>query len=254
MTDLAQPPIFAKLLANEVRWQLVSVLTHSDYRVQELVRLLNQPQNLVSYHLKLLRDSQVVHERRSTADARDIYYSLDLDRLRVLYSAAGEALHPILGNTEGAFPDGIMQRTVKVLFLCTENSARSQMAEGLLQHIGNPHIEGFSAGTAPAPIHPNAIKALAAVGIDISQQRSKSIIEFQSQPFDYVITVCDRAREHCPALGEGTRLIHWSLPDPAMVSPVDDAQYRAFVQTANELTTRIQYLIVFILHQKAATR
>src|SRR5258706_15638577 len=95
-----QPFDFLRLIAHELRWQLVTALTHSDYRVQELVDALKQPQNLVSYHLKQLRDLRLVVERRSTADARDIYYSLDLVQLQTFYDAVGEALHPALVHQE----------------------------------------------------------------------------------------------------------------------------------------------------------
>ncbi|MFW6097352.1 MAG: ArsR/SmtB family transcription factor, partial [Chloroflexota bacterium] len=90
------PPAFLKLLAHDLRWHLLEALARGDHRVQELIEILGRPQNLVSYHLRRLRDAQLVHERRSSHDARDIYYSLDLDHLQALYAAAGEALHPAL--------------------------------------------------------------------------------------------------------------------------------------------------------------
>src|SRR5437773_1704273 len=95
-----RPLDFLKSLAHELRWQLISALAHSDYRVQELVEMLQQPQNLVSYHLKQLRSQQLVIERRSTADARDIYYSLDLVQLQTFYELVGEAIHPALTHGE----------------------------------------------------------------------------------------------------------------------------------------------------------
>jgi arsenate reductase len=102
-----------------------------------------------------------------------------------------------------------------VLILCTGNSARSQMAEGLLRHLAGERFEVFSAGTHPTSLNPNAISALADLGIDISHHRSKSVDEFATQSFDYIITVCDNARESCPVFpGPGER-IHHSFPDPA---------------------------------------
>ncbi len=100
--DLAsvQSPDFLKLLAHDVRWKILSVLARSDFCVQELVRLLDYPQNLVSYHLRRLREQDIITERRSSADGRDIYYSLDLDTLHRLYVSTAEALHPALSNTE----------------------------------------------------------------------------------------------------------------------------------------------------------
>jgi protein-tyrosine-phosphatase len=247
-----QPPEFLKVIANDVRWQLLSALGQSDYQVHELVSLLQQPQNLVSYHLKHLRTLHLVNERRSSADARDIYYSLDLDQLRTMYHAAGAALHPAL---VADWPLGEIRQTsldgqpLQVLFLCTRNSARSQLAEGILRQLGGDQFAVFSAGTEPATVHPLALKLLADRHIDASQQRSKHVDTFKTQSFDYVITVCDRAREDCHELPKNTHQIHWSLPDPVAVedkTPGDGAQYRAFEQTAQQLVTRIRYLLVSI--------
>jgi arsenate reductase len=107
----------------------------------------------------------------------------------------------------------------RVLILCTGNSARSQMGEGLLRHLAGDRFEVFSAGTKPAGLNPNAVKAMQEVGIDISTHRSKSVNEFAGQQFDYVLTVCDSARESCPVFpGSGKRL-HQSFDDPAAAPP-----------------------------------
>ncbi|HYY59536.1 MAG TPA: arsenate reductase ArsC [Pyrinomonadaceae bacterium] len=108
-----------------------------------------------------------------------------------------------------------MNRQRRVLILCTGNSARSQMAEGLLRHDGEDSFEVFSAGTHPSRVRPEAIEAMREAGIDISGHRSKSVDEFVGQQFDYVITVCDNAREQCPVFPAETRRIHWSFNDPA---------------------------------------
>src|SRR5579859_3845639 len=117
-----QSPEFLRLLGHELRWKLVTALTHSDRRVQELVALLHEPQNLVSYHLKQLRDAKLLTERRSTAGARDIYYSLDLDTLRASYSAVGQALHPALMVLERLEDSQVGRQPghppARVLFLC----------------------------------------------------------------------------------------------------------------------------------------
>ena len=103
----------------------------------------------------------------------------------------------------------------RVLILCTGNSARSQMAEGLLRHMAGDRYEVFSAGTRPVGLNPNAVEAMSEIGIDISGQRSKSADEFVNQPFDYIITVCDNAKESCPIFpGKGQR-VHQSFEDPA---------------------------------------
>ena len=103
----------------------------------------------------------------------------------------------------------------RVLILCTGNSARSQMAEGLLRHDGGARFAVYSAGTHPSQVRPEAIEAMREIGIDLSAHRSKSVDEFIGQNFDYVITVCDNARENCPIFPAQTKLIHWSFADPA---------------------------------------
>ena len=107
---------------------------------------------------------------------------------------------------------GLKQR---VLILCTGNSARSQMAEGLLRAIAGDRFEVFSAGTKPSRVNPFAIEAMQQRGLDISGQRSKHLSEYLDQPFDYVITVCDQAAETCPIFPGKAQRIHWSFPDPA---------------------------------------
>jgi ArsR family transcriptional regulator, arsenate/arsenite/antimonite-responsive transcriptional repressor / arsenate reductase (thioredoxin) len=248
----AQPPDFLKLLAHDLRWKLVMALAHSDHRVHELVRLVEQPMNLVSYHLKQLRDQQLVTERRSSADGRDVYYSLDLDALRTRYFATGAALHPALTPTDALTDDQTDTPTptpMRVLFLCTHNSARSQIAEALLRHFGGNRVVAFSAGSQPAEVHPEAVRAMAALGIDISQQHSKHLSVFANQSFDYIITVCDRVREVCPLFPDDPERIHWSFADPAAVEDAA-ARERAFQQTAQQLLTRIRHLITLITRQQ----
>lgn len=139
----------------------------------------------MSYHLRGLYDQHLVTERRSTADGLDIYYSLDLDMLRTHYFAPADALHPALSSTEAAREERVSHlphKPVRVLFLCTENSAHSQMVEGILRHLNCGKVEAFSAGSHPSSLHPYAVRALAAMGIDISQQRSKHLDEFRGSP------------------------------------------------------------------------
>src|SRR5689334_9204730 len=104
-----QPPDLLKLLANDLRWAIVALLARGDRRVQEIIGLVGEPQNLVSYHLKQLRGHAIVRERRSSADSRDVYYSLNLDELRASYLATGAALHPTLGEAEIASPERVRQ-------------------------------------------------------------------------------------------------------------------------------------------------
>ncbi len=239
-------PTFLKLAAHEIRWHLLSVLARSDYRVQELVQMIGQPPNLVSYHLRQLRDQHVVTERRSTADERAIYYSLDLETVSTLYRAAGEALHPALR----LFPDGSslppLAPRQRVLFLCTGNSARSQMAEALLRHLSREGLEVFSAGSAPTQVHPFALHVLEASGIDTTGLHAKHFDTFAGQSFDRVITVCDRVRETCPTFSNDPERIHWSFADPAQDAGSVEQQYRAFEQTSLQLTTRLRFLMILL--------
>lgn len=118
----------------------------------------------------------------------------------------------------------------RVLFLCTGNSCRSQMAEGLLRHLACYKYDVFSAGVNPTMINPSAIKVMKDIGIDISKQRSKSIDEFRGEAFDYVITVCDNAKESCPYFA-GAKMIHWNIEDPAAAKGSESEIIRAFIKS-----------------------
>jgi protein-tyrosine-phosphatase len=154
-------------------------------------------------------------------------------------------LHPALvGDAHVEVVEGL--RPYRVLFLCTHNSARSQLAEGILRAHGGNLVQVFSAGSEPGQVHPLAIQAADALQIDIRDQRSQHMNEFVGETFDYVITVCDRVREVCPVFPDDHKQIHWSFPDPAEVTGSDEDQYQAFVQTARELSTRIHYLLLMM--------
>jgi thioredoxin type arsenate reductase len=231
----------------------MAALARSDRRVQELVQLVGEPHNLVSYHLRQLRGQALVKERRSAADGRDIYYSLDLERLQGLFFAAGESLHPGMGERPAAMAahDAVKPgRRVRVLFLCTHNSARSQMAEGILRELGGDRVETASAGTEVTRVHPLAVREMAERGIDISGHRSKHLDEFLGERFDYVITVCDNAREACPIFPGDPERIHWSIPDPSAVEGDETARRNAFKRAADELTTRLRYLLALLEKEK----
>jgi len=134
-------------------------------------------------------------------------------------------------------------RRPRVLFLCTGNSARSQMAEALLVHLSEGTVDTASAGSRPKPLHPNAVKTMRRRGIDISTNRSKHVDELLARRFDVVITLCDRVREVCPEFPSHPELVHWSVPDPALEGDTDRATYPAFERTATELETRIPFLL-----------
>ncbi|HWC96718.1 MAG TPA: arsenate reductase ArsC [Candidatus Sulfopaludibacter sp.] len=128
----------------------------------------------------------------------------------------------------------------RVLILCTGNSARSQMAEGLLRHDAGDRFEVFSAGTHPTTLRPEAVAAMAELNIDISHHWSKSVDEFSGQAFDYVITVCDAANESCPIFPGNTTRLHWSFPDPAAVQGTFEERLAAFRQVRDQIRERFQ--------------
>jgi ArsR family transcriptional regulator, arsenate/arsenite/antimonite-responsive transcriptional repressor / arsenate reductase (thioredoxin) len=240
------PPGFLRLAGHPLRWQLLTELARTDRQVRELTGLLGQPQSLVSYHLGQLRAGGLVSARRSSADGRDSYYRIELSRCRELLAETGLALHPGLGPGHGP---GLKSRTgradrvrARVLFLCTGNSGRSQIAEALLGQLSGGGVEVASAGSRPKPLHPEAVRVMREHGIDISGRRSKHLEEFAGQRFGYVITLCDRVREVCPEFPGHPQLIHWSIADPAGEADV----HAAFRRVAAGLRTRIGFLLARI--------
>jgi arsenate reductase len=137
----------------------------------------------------------------------------------------------------------------RVLILCTGNSARSQMAEGLFRHEGGDRYDVFSAGTRPSSVRPEAIAVLAELGIDISGQRSKSVDEFVGQPLDLVITVCDNAKEACPVFPGRTQRMHWPFEDPAGLEGSEDERKDAFRRVRDQIRQRIGE---FLAEEKAS--
>jgi protein-tyrosine-phosphatase/DNA-binding transcriptional ArsR family regulator len=231
------------MLAHDLRWTIAGLLAQGDLRTGELVARTGQAPSLVSYHLGRLREAGLVSVRRSTADGRDSYNTLDLDALaRAVGSMAGllhpgllaEATGPAGGAGEAAGPP---PGSAQVLFICTGNSARSPMAEGWLNHLGGGRMTARSAGIAPAPLHPLAVAAMAEHGVDISTHRPSQLDAFAADTFARVVTLCDRAREACDDLPAAA---HWSIPNPAQAHPPDLDAFRA---TARELRARIRYLL-----------
>jgi arsenate reductase (thioredoxin) len=136
-----------------------------------------------------------------------------------------------------------MSERKRVLILCTGNSARSQMAEGLLRHLAGDRFEVASAGVSPAHVRPEAVTAMREIGIDISHHRSKSVDEFSGQEFDYVITVCDNANEHCPVFPGKTQRIHWSFDDPAAAQGDEHSRLAVFRRVRDEIQQQLQTLL-----------
>jgi ArsR family transcriptional regulator, arsenate/arsenite/antimonite-responsive transcriptional repressor / arsenate reductase (thioredoxin) len=238
----SSPQRFLRLAGHPLRWRLLGELARSDRRVGELCELADRRQSLVSYHLRRLRDGGLVSMRRSAADGRDTYYVLELARCGELLSSAGLSLHPGLASTPRARRERRSARAC-VLFLCTGNSARSQIAEALCERLSGGAVSAASAGSHPKPLHPNAVRVMRERGIDLAGRRSKHLSEFSRRRFDYVISLCDRVREICPEFPGGPELIHWSIPDPAREPGSDEQTLPAFERTAAELCTRIDFLI-----------
>jgi protein-tyrosine-phosphatase/DNA-binding transcriptional ArsR family regulator len=239
-----EPPQIVRLLSDSVRWRLLRELGASDRRVRELVDLVGQPQNLVSYHLRRLRAAGLVEARRSSFDGRDAYYRLDLEACARAWADAGSVLHPGIGpaTSEVHLPAAPDAERWRVLFLCTGNGARSPMAAALMQHRSRDTVEAVSAGSHPKPTHPNAVRALAERGIRLVHEPTH-LDTYRDQSFDVVITLCDRVREVCPEFPGHPTVIHWSIPDPARAAGSDAATYPAFRRMVVELDSRIRFLL-----------
>ena len=236
------------MAAHPIRWRLLGELARSDRAVRELTALTGEPQNLVSYHLRELRDAGLVHAHRSSADGRASYYAIDLAHCRDLLGEAGFGLHPGLRLVREESAASV--KGARVLFLCTGNGTRSQMAQALLAHMSGGDVIVASAGSHPKPVHPNAIRAMAEIGVDISANRSKHMDTLRHRKFDVVVTLCDRVREVCPEFPGVAEPVHWSIPDPGLTAPTDDKSYPAFVATRRELETRISFLLSSLQQRK----
>ncbi len=209
----------------------------------ELTKLTGQRQSLVSYHLGRLHGAALVSMRRSSADGRDMYYSLDLGRCGEALAETGAALHPALRlvASEDRTGAGSGERA-RVLFLCTGNSARSQMAEAFANRLGGDVVEAYSAGSRPKQVYAETVRVMREHGFDLSNSRAKHLDEFAHQRFDYVISLCDRVREVCPEFPGQPALIHWSIADPA----VEAETQTAFRRTASEIEKRVRFLLPLV--------
>ena len=242
------------MIGHPHRWAILSNLAQGDQRVGELTQLVGQPQNLVSYHLRELRDAGLVSSRRSSFDARDTYYRFDVDRCGALLSDTAAALHPALQFVRGGVtPSRRSGRPPHVLFLCTGNSARSQMAAALLEHQSAHAIQARSAGSHPKSLHPNAVRVMAERGIDISGNTTKHFRRYARSRFECVITLCDKVREICPEFPAEPTTMHWSMPDPAAAGDTDADTYPAFQRTADELETRVGQLLAQMFASRGGT-
>jgi ArsR family transcriptional regulator, arsenate/arsenite/antimonite-responsive transcriptional repressor / arsenate reductase (thioredoxin) len=226
------PPLL-DLAGHPIRWAILGELSRSDLRVRELTAVLDERQSLVSYHLIRLRSAGLVATRRSSFDGRDTYYRVDLARCRELFAGTGAALHPALRLA--AAPPPPQPHRARVLFLCTGNSSRSQIAEALLREMAPDRAEAFSAGSRPKPVHPQAVRTMRERGIDMTGAQSKHLSVFAADRFDHVVSLCDRVREVCPEFPGDPDAAHWSVPEP-------DGS-RAFARVADDLAERIAFFL-----------
>ncbi len=248
-TALAVPPVLV-LAGHPLRWRVLAELAESDQRVAELTRAVGEPQALVSYHLRRLRSAGLVSSHKSSFDGRATYYRVHLDRFGDLLASAGALLHPGLAGAEAPVPASTIPRalTASVLFVCTGNGTRSQMAEALMRERFGDDVQVASAGSHPKPVHPNAIKVMAERGIDISDARSKPLADFDGHRFHYVVTLCDKVRELCPEFPGQRRSMHWSIEDPSRLSGSARTTLPAFRAVAADLEGRIRFLMATIQH------
>lgn len=229
-----------KLLADDTRWRLLAALRRSDYQVGELVALLKLPQNLVSYHLGILRQAGLVGMRRSDADARAVYYTLELAALERGYQQIGSSLQL------APEPAPVASVPLTVVFLCTANSARSQMAEAWLRYLSNGYVPVCSAGTEAQTLHPLTVQVMAEVGVDIGYQQAKDVSALAGIVPDVLVTVCDLAREQCSATLDAPNRLHWSEADPLQAKGDAAAELESFRTVRDHLRQRVEALLVLL--------
>ncbi|WP_406815737.1 ArsR family transcriptional regulator [Mycobacterium sp. M23085] len=233
--DPAGVPPLMRMASHPLRWALLTELASGDQRVRELATAIGEPQNLVSYHLRLLRSAGLIDARRSNFDGRDSYYRLNLTQCAAAFGEAAAALHPALAPALPAKPP-----PRSVLFLCTGNSARSPMAAALLQKRGEGRIRTASAGSHPnSCLHVNAIRVMRdEYDIDLRGTRPQPLAAVSRRRLDCVITLCDKVREYVRDHDLPTTT-HWSLPDPSAAG----GAYPEFRRVASELSDRVDFFI-----------
>jgi arsenate reductase len=256
-----------KALADPYRLHILDLLTEGEACHSELKEQVGLPPNLLSHHLRVLRQAGLVRTRHDTIDGRWIYYAANKDNLTYWRAWLGQFLNPArvqarpaLCGPEGGQapvslprPDEVERKRKRfVLFLCTGNSCRSQMAEGWARALKADRVVPYSAGTIPHPLNPRAVRVMAEAGIDISGQSSKHVDSLRNVPLDYVVTVCGAAHEACPRFAGRTRVVHVGFDDPptlALTAATEEealAHYRrvrdeirAFVETLPESLFRL---------------
>ncbi len=235
------------LLADPHGWVLLRALANGDQRLHELARDTGVAAEEMSKRLPLLRELGLITERQSDVNPNETFYRFDITAFRRQYQEAGETIHPAV-KAEDVVIGNLPAEPVRILFLCTGNSARSQMAEGLMRHLSQGKVEVASAGTKPSRVHPVAIQTMDKMGVDIRSQESTHMSQYEGQTFDYVITVCDLQNESCPIFPDAPKRLHWSFPDPA-AEPEGEVQERAFATVATHLRAMIRHFLIMIERQ-----
>jgi arsenate reductase len=250
------------VLADPQRLHILDLIINGIHCSSGIVERLGLAPNLVSHHLKVLREAGLVDIERDPADRRWIYYVPDIQQLTEIQFLLTHFLHPAriqgragqCGPSQGAQtytpPDYLLvekehllnTKKAKIIFLCTGNSARSQMAEAFMKKHGGDLFEAHSAGIEPKGINPYTTRVMDEIGIDISGQQSKGVRQYLGQiNFGYVITVCDHAEENCPTvfLTQGKHL-HWSFEDPAAFEGTEEETLVKFRQIRDQIEARIK--------------
>jgi ArsR family transcriptional regulator, arsenate/arsenite/antimonite-responsive transcriptional repressor / arsenate reductase (thioredoxin) len=228
------------------RLAIISLLSTGPILVGDICNTSGLPLTLVSQHLRVLRESGMVQAERDSNDARAVWYSLNPQRIKEIQTVLS-MVFDMTKIVDRRIPEvkqspNLTREKFRVLFLCSGNSARSQMAEALLQHYGTGLIEARSAGTHPREVHPLTIKVLTEIGIDTTGLKAKHYSVFSRESFRYVITVCDRANEECPDFNGNYQRIHWSIVDPVKDGNEDEL-LNVFEQTRQELAERIDLFV-----------
>lgn len=251
-----------KTLADPHRLEILNLIIEGIHTSRALSAATGLPKNLLSHHLKSLKEAGLVRVGRDPHDQRWVYHIPDSQRLTEVQFLLSHFLHPArIQPRQGAYGPGgqpapyqpprhiqlekefrMTSNKTKVIFLCTGNSARSQMAEALLRQQADAEFEVYSAGTEPKGMNPYTVRVMEELGVDMSGQHSKSVREFLGHMnFQYVITVCDDAEENCPAvfLSQGQHL-HWSFEDPARATGSDEDILAKFRDIRSQIDERIR--------------
>lgn len=267
MTDTFTPSQIDKavatlaVLADPQRLHILDLIINGIHCSSGIVERLGLAPNLVSHHLKVLREAGLVDIERDPADRRWIYYVPDIRQLTEVQFLLSHLLHPAriqaradeCGPSQGALPydppahltmekEHPMNNKAKIIFLCTGNSARSQMAEAFMKKYAGDLFEVHSAGIEPKGVNPYTVRVMDEAGIDISGYQSKGVRQYLGHVnFGYVVTVCDHAEENCPTvfLTQGKHL-HWSFEDPAAFQGTEEETLAKFSQIRDQIETRIQ--------------